>query len=232
MAFTFPPQEYAKTCEAYRQLVQEGKTVKAQRLAKTYRQKYLDPVFVMKPKEKRSIKFVSEYGFFTGKATSTDLGYLFWSDNKCHSQAPDFAIEFVRIPGKKLEVWQEMVSNYFQEDKAELSFVSKGNNRCDGKGKMFSEITISFDYYPDFKKKTVNGHPVLTIENSTISIVEDCFTENWGRWGNSLHFTNTSELDKLLVDYKLTKRLAVADSDDKSDTLEQTENIKPSDADE
>lgn len=120
ITFDFPPAGYVEACSEHRQLLDSGLSVKADRHAEAYRNKYIYPTFLLTPGDRISLRLRSKTGFRT--APVNDGNYSFDDSVKSDSTEgttgePNEGVRFrifnVRIPDDKLEPWQDFVRKYF-----------------------------------------------------------------------------------------------------------------------
>lgn len=118
--FHFPPKGYAEACEKHRELISKGQTVKADRLAKQYRDAYIFPTFFLTSNHKRSLRLINDYGWSASKGI---MGADYWlrqipDHNEGEystdpaARKPTFEIG-ITVPQNNLEKWQDFLLKYF-----------------------------------------------------------------------------------------------------------------------
>ncbi|HRP69267.1 MAG TPA: hypothetical protein PLY93_07025 [Turneriella sp.] len=162
--FHFPPPKYEETCKEYTDLYHAGKTVKAERLAKKYRKKYLNPVFYMQYDKPRIVKITGE-GYWITKS-STDESYRFCyrelnseDENNSFCGLSLFDIDSVKIPSNQLEKFQELIANNVSIHFASLTFEITNSGFGDGAS------LVTSDCFGSLSDSYSENPPRLSISN-------------------------------------------------------------------
>lgn len=164
LTFTHPAN-YSAKCKEYLGLKEKGLTVKAERLAENYRQKYLNRFFKLKPNEKRLIRITNEFGWYARKMYSDSNDQL-WLDEVDPDSASHDGRTRIQIgvftPKKQVEAWEDLIAQNYPNSGNNLvreSFVAKEwkNSR------FITAVVVQID----------------SANDSKTSFVQDCFRESY-----------------------------------------------------